>query len=267
MTTTSQPWTEEMVEAAGSRLKLLKGGSGAPLLLLHDELGHPGWLQYHQALARDHTLYIPRHPGFGDSPALDWVMGMHDLAIWYLGALDDLKLEGVKVLGFSLGGWLAAEMAVMCPQQFRKLVLVGAAGVRPPTGEIFDIFQVVARAYLTRSVLDPAGTPEFAQVCPDQPSEEQQDLWESAREGACRLSWRPYMHYPALPQLLPRLKRLPTLMVWGRQDPIVPLSAGQLYHDSIPGSRLAVIENCGHRPEIEKPQEFLRVVQEFLRDG
>jgi pimeloyl-ACP methyl ester carboxylesterase len=267
MTTTSQPWTEETLEVAGSRIKVLKGGSGEPLLVLHDEMGHPGWLQYHQALAQDHTLYIPLHPGFGESPQLDWVMSMHDLAMWYLGALDDLKLEGVKVLAFSLGGWLAAEMAVMCPQQFRKLVLVGAAGVKPPTGEIFDIFQVVARAYLTRSVLDPSSVLEFSQVCPDEPTEDQSELWEMAREGACRLSWRPYMHYPALPYLLPRLKRLPTLLVWGRQDPIIPLSAGQLYHDCIPDSRLVVLDDCGHRPEIEKPQEFLRSVQQFLREG
>ena len=266
MTTTSQPWTDEMVEVAGSRLQLIKGGAGEPLLVLHDETGHPGWLRFHQAMAQDHTLHIPLHPGFGESPQLDWVMNLHDLAVWYLGALDDLKLEGVKVIGFSLGGWLAAEMAAMCPQQFSKLVLVDAAGVRPPTGEIFDIFQVVARAYITRSILDPGSTPEFQQVCPDEPSEEQADLWENARESACRLSWRPYMHYPALPYLLPRLKRLPTLIVWGRQDPIVPLSAGQLYHDSIPGSRLSIIDNCGHRPEVEKPDEFIRVVQGFLRD-
>ena len=69
------------------------------------------------------------------------------------------------------------------------------------------------------------------------------------------------MHYPALPNLLPRLKRLPTLLVWGRQDPIVPLSAGQLYHDSIPNSRLEIIENCGHRPEVEQTGRFVEVVQ------
>lgn len=266
MTTTSPAWTEETVAVAGSHLQLVKGGTGEPLLILHDEMGHPGWLRYHQALAQNHTLYIPSHPGFGASPELDWVMNMHDLALWYLGALDDLKLEGVKVIGFSLGGWLAAEMAVMCPQQFRKLVLVDAAGVRPPTGEIYDIFQVVARTYITRSLLDPAATPEFQQICPDEPTPEQMEVWESSREGACRLSWRPYMHYPALPHLLPRLKRLPTQIIWGRQDPIIPLGAGQHYHDSIPGSRLTVIDNCGHRPEVEKPDEFVRAVQGFLGD-
>ena len=94
MTTSSVTWTEEMVEVAGSRIKLVKGGSGDPLLILHDEMGHPGWLRWHEALAQNHTLYIPWHPGFGESAELDWVMNLHDLAIWYLGALDDLGLEG-----------------------------------------------------------------------------------------------------------------------------------------------------------------------------
>lgn len=266
MTTTSQPWTEEIVQVAGVNLQMIKGGSGPPLLILHDELGHPGWLRFHDALAQSHTLYIPSHPGFSGSDELDWVMNMHDLAIWYLGALDELELEGVDVIGFSLGGWMAAELAVMCPQQFKKLVLVDAAGVKPPTGEIFDIFQVVAKAYIEASVLDPANTPEYQLICPDEPTPEQAEVWESSREGACRLSWRPYMHYPALPHLLPRLKRLPTQIIWGRQDPIIPLSAGQLYHDSIPGSQLTVIDDCGHRPEVEKPEEFIKIVQGFLGD-
>ena len=265
MTTTPQPWTDEMVEAGGCRMQLVKGGSGEPMLILHDEMGHPGWLRYHEALSQDYTLNIPSHPGFGESDTLDWVMDMTDLAGWYLGALDDLGLEGVNVIGFSLGGWLAAEMATRCPQQFKKLVLVDAFGVRPPSGEIYDMFQVVGKNFIEQSILDPASTPEYQLVCPDEPTPEQEDQWETAREGACRVGWRPYMHYPALPQILPRLKRLPTLIIWGREDAIVPVSAGELYHQSIPGSRLEIFDNCGHRPEVEKPDEFIRLVQNFLR--
>ena len=265
MTTSSVTWTQEMVEVAGTRINLVKGGTGDPLLVLHDEMGHPGWLHWHEALAQNHTLYIPWHPGFGESEPLDWVMNLHDLAVWYLGALDDLGLEGVDVMGFSLGGWLAAEMAVMNPQQFKRLALVGAAGVRPPEGEIFDIFQVVAKVFITRSLLNPESVPEFQAICPDEPSEEQAFNWETSLEGACRLSWRPYMHYPALPNLLPRLKRLPTLVISGDQDPIVPPGAANLYHTSIPNSRLEIIENCGHRPEVEQTEKFVEVMRKWFQ--
>ena len=264
MSTTYEPRAVETVKAAGVELKLIKSGTGEPILILHDEMGYPGWLKFHEALAKSHTLFIPHHPGFGESGHLDWVMTMRDLAGWYLEALDDLGLEQVNVLGSSLGGWLAAEMAIMCPQQFKKLVLVGAAGVKPPVGEIFDIFQVVAGNYLESSLYDPANTPEFEVICPNDPGPEVLDAWESAREGACVVSWRPYMHYPNLPHLLPRLKRLPTLIIWGREDSIVPLSAGELYHSSIPGSKLVVIDKCGHRPEVEHPDRVVEVVSEFL---
>lgn len=264
MAITSTPWAEEIVEAGGSKLHITRGGTGQPLLLLHDELGHPGWLRYHAALAQHYTLYMPSHPGCGQSQPLDWVMSMRDLAGWYLDALDELGLGQVPVLGGSLGGWLAAEMAAMCPQQFTRLVLVGAMGVRPPVGEIFDIFLVVSRNYLAASFADPAHTPEYQQLFGADPTPEQAETWEQARELASLVGWRPYMHNPALPHLLRRLRKLPTLIVWGRQDAIVPLSAGEAYHRAIPGSRLVVLDHAGHRPEIEQADEFARLVQEFL---
>ncbi|MBI4640843.1 MAG: alpha/beta hydrolase [Candidatus Tectomicrobia bacterium] len=264
MVTNTDTWTEEIVEVAGTRVQIVKGGSGEPLFLLHGEMGHPGWLRFHEALAQNHTLYIPSHPGFGKSERLSWIMTMRDLAGWYLQALDDLALGQVNVIGFSFGGWLAAEMATMSPGQFKKLVLVGAAGIKPPVGEIFDMFLVVAKEYLAACLLDPANTQEFERISPAEPTPDQVEAWEVAREEACRLSWKPYMYDPALPHLLRRLKTLPTLITWGRQDPIIPLSAAEVYHESIQGSRLVVLDNCGHQPEIEKPDEFIGVVHPFL---
>jgi pimeloyl-ACP methyl ester carboxylesterase len=264
MTTSGGTWTEESVEAAGIKLQLIKGGTGEPLLILHGELGHPGWLRFHESLAQHHTLYIPSHPGFGKSERLDWIANMRDMAGWYLDALDDLAVGRVNAMGFSLGGWLAAEMATMCPTQFKKLVLVGAMGIKPPSGQIYDMFLEVAKEFIKTSYLDPAQTPEFSQICPEQPTPEQVEAWEVAREEACRLGWRPYMHYPSLPHLLRRLRKLPTLIVWGRQDAIVPVSAAEVYHASIPGSQLVILDNCGHHPEVEQSDEFVQRVQAFL---
>ena len=72
------------------------------------------------------------------------------------------------------------------------------------------------------------------------------------------------MYYPALPLLLQRLKRLSTLVVWGREDAIVPLSAGELYNRSIPGSSLVVLDKCGHQPQIEQADHFVELIQDFL---
>jgi len=107
---------------------------------------------------------------------------------------------------------------------------------------------------------------EFRTVCPDEPSPEQIEAWETAREGSSRLSWKPYMHDPNLPHLLRRLKTLPTLIVWGREDAIVPVSVGEVYQASIQGSRLTLLDSCGHRPELEVPDDLAELVRQFFSD-
>lgn len=264
MASLSFAWTEQTLPVAGVDLHLRKGGSGEPLLILNDEIGHLDALRYQKALAEQYTVYIPSHPGFGVTPRLDWVMNMRDLAGWYLTALDDLGLDSANVIGCSLGGWLAAEMATMEPGRFRKLALVGALGVQPPDGYIYDIFLDVARACITAGFLNQGGTPEFQELCPDEATPEQAVAWEAAREEACRLGWKPYMYYPGLPHLLARLKNLPTMIVWGREDGIVPVSAAHVYHDSIPGSRLEILDNCGHLPQVERMDDFLTLARQFF---
>ena len=262
--TTTAAYTEERVQVAGAEMQLLKGGSGDPLLVLHDEMGQPGWLQIHDELAKNHTVYAPSLPGFGVTDRLDWIMNMRDISTWTLWAMDDLGLANVNVLGFSLGGWLAAEMATQDPKAFRKMALAAPPGILPPTGEILDMFLIVSKEFLTAGVHNPEATAEFQTVCPDEPAPELVEAWENAREEACRLTWRPYMYDRSLPNRLGRLKNLPSLIVWGRNDGVVPPSAGEVYNASIAGSRLVTLENCGHRPDIEKPGELASLLREFF---
>ncbi len=264
MSTRSLTWTEGTTQIAGANLHIVKGGSGDPLLVLHDEMGPTAPLQFTEELARDFTLHMPSHPGFGITERLEWIMNMRDLAGWYLRALEELGLDRVNVLGFSLGGWLAAEMACQSPQSFNKMALVAPSGILPPTGEILDMFLIVAREYLEVGLLDPNSTREFPSICPEEPSPEQVELWEVAREEAARLCWRPYMYHPALPHLLGRLKDLPTLLVWGEQDAVVPASAGEAYQQAIQGARLEILPGCGHHPELEKTEEFVGLVRDFF---
>jgi pimeloyl-ACP methyl ester carboxylesterase len=264
MTTSPTTWTQEKATVAGAELQYLKDGSGEPLLVLHGEMGQPGWLNYHEELAKRYTVYAPRHPGFGVTPRLEWIMNMRDFASWYLRAMEELGLANSNVLGFSMGGWLAAEMAAQSPGNFKKLELVAPPGIRPPEGDIMDMFLMTSKDFVNAGILNPAATSEFETICPEEPTPEQIDLWEDAREEACRLSWRPYMHDPALPHLLRLVKDLQTLIVWGDQDPVVPPSAGTAYNQAIAGSKLVTIPNCGHHPEIEKTAEFLKATREFF---
>jgi pimeloyl-ACP methyl ester carboxylesterase len=248
----------------GDQLLAVKGGSGNPLLVLHEELGHPGWLGWHGALSRRRTLLIPLHPGFGQTPRVDWVTNIRDLACFYGRFLREESLAPIDVIGFSFGGWLAAEMAANDPHLFRKMTLVAPMGIRPPKGEIMDMYTVTARAYLQRTVLDPAHAPEFSKLYGGGESPEQYEAFEDARAEAARIAWQPYMFNPSLPHLLEGVSEVPALLVWGRQDAVVPVSAADVYHRALRDSRLAVFDRSGHRPEIEKPVEFINQVESFF---
>jgi pimeloyl-ACP methyl ester carboxylesterase len=260
----SAEWSEENVSIAGIELRVIKGGSGKPLLILHDELGYPGWLSWQTALAQERTLVIPQAPGFGRTPRLEWIESMRDLACVYARLLREQRLSDLDVIGFSFGGWLAAEMMANDPQQFRHVLLVAPGGIKASEGEIADLFQTPARTYLMASVLDPSATPEFSQLYGGESTPQQYEAWEEARAQFARLAWQPYFHNPSLPYLLEGITGVPTLLLWGCQDRIIPRSVIERYKRVLARSQLVTFEQCGHRPEIEKTEQFVNEVKKFL---
>ena len=256
-------FTEEFVQVGESRIRLLKGGSGEPLLIFHGIEGNPGWLHYVQALSDRFTVYLPSHPGFGGSECPQWLSTLPDLACFYTWFQEEHNLEGVRAIGLGMGGWLAAEMAVMCHHAFSRLMLVDAAGIKPRQGEITDIFIISPEQIRDLTFHDPGQVPEYQRLYGQALTPEQQNAAEGNREMAVRLCWKPYMFDPRLPSLLART-HVPTRIVWGRQDRIIPLECGELYKEAIPGSELVVIDNCGHSPQIERPEEFVKTGLDFF---
>ena len=256
-------WSEETANVAGTQLAIVKGGSGKPLLIFHDELGYPGWMTWNESLAHDRTLIIPIQPGYGKSPKLEWVMTYRDLAGFYSQVVREMKLDPADVIGFSAGGFIAAEMAAADPKIFSHMILVGPMGIKPAEGEIMDIFPITMRTHLRATVADPHGTPEFMKLYGGEMTPEQFEAFEEARAESARIGWEPYMHDPALPHLL-RGNKTPTLIVWGTRDRVVPRGCVDAYQKAITGAQVATIEDVGHRPEIENSAEFERVVTKFL---
>jgi pimeloyl-ACP methyl ester carboxylesterase len=259
-------WTEEVTHVAGSDLAIIRGGQGKPLLVLHEELGHPGWLSWHAALAKEHTLIIPIQPGLGKSAKIDWIRNIHELAMWYSWVLREMNLAPIDVIGFSTGAWTAAEMATTNSKQLRKMVLVAPAGIKPSEGEIMDTFSVTARTSLNASVYDADATPEFAKLYGGERTPEQFEAFEDARTENARLTWEPIMSSPTLPYLLEGVSGLPTQIIWGREDAVVPVSACEAYRKALKNTdvKVTIFDQCGHRPEIEKSAEFIKLVREFL---
>ena len=265
MTTTAErTFTEQFVEAGGIRTQLRKGGRGDPLLILHSELGVPGWIEAYEQLAAHYTVYVPSLPGFGESESAEWIASVRDLAAWVTWFARDLKLpEPLNVVGFSMGGWVAAEIATVNASIFEKMVLVGAAGLKPEEGQTWDYFVNSGKQAFERAFHDPDQSPEYAKYYGREWTPEEAEQVEINRETAARLLWKPYLRSRTLGGLLGGIAT-PTLVVWGREDAIIPLNAGELYERGIPGATAEVIDNCGHMPEMEKPDEFVQIVEGFL---
>jgi pimeloyl-ACP methyl ester carboxylesterase len=259
----SRQWHEETVKVGDTDLTIITGGSGRPLLVLHEELGWPGWLKWNAALALKHRLVIPLHPGYSQTPRVEWITNVRDLGGFYANYLMEQNLAPIDVVGFSLGGWIAAEMAAANPHQFRKMVLVAPMGIRPQAGDIFDFFQVMAPQQLLMTVHDADRTAEFDDLFGGV-GPEQFERWEEARAQTARLAWSPFMHNPSLPHLLPVARNLPTKIVWGREDKMVPIGALEPLQRALKNAQVTIFDSCGHRPEVEQTAEFVNAVDSFL---
>src|SRR6202047_2309887 len=134
------PHSTETITVDGATIRLLRGGptdaGGQPLVFLHGAGGHTGWMAFLEELSQRFAVFAPEHPGFGQSDDPPWLDGVGDLAYFYLDFLRALGLERVHLMGTSLGGWIAAELAVRDTARLARLTLVGAGGINAGGGAI-----------------------------------------------------------------------------------------------------------------------------------
>jgi pimeloyl-ACP methyl ester carboxylesterase len=253
----------ETVDIAGKATIITSGGEGEPFVYLHSSLGESMmWLPFHQAFAKKFRVISPLHPGFGRSGGFEQINDIEDMAFHYLDMLDALGLEQVCLGGVSLGGWIAAELAVRWPERVKKLWIADAPGLWVEGAPPGDLFRLMQNRDKLRELLfhDPKGA--FATlVIKDQPDEATMLNAFQAMTVLARMVWqRPYD-----PKLAGRLRRIacPTLRLWGDHDRLVPPAHGEAYHKSIPGSDLKLIKDCGHMPMFEKEAEFVDAIASF----
>ena len=253
-------YTENVVEIAGSKMHFLQGGIGEPMLILHRDIGNPGWLPFYERMAQRFSVSVPYHPGFDKSERPDWMRNVRDLAAVYAWFLKDRQLSPVHVVGLGFGGWVAAELATMNHSLFKKMVLVSAMGVQPHRGEIMDQFLVYTTDYIAAGFFDQS---RMEQLYGKEPEIEQLVTWEINREMTTRIAWKPYMFNQALPVLLGGVDTK-TLLVWGKEDKIAPTNCGERYMQALPHAQLVTLNRCGHFVEIEKADELAQLVLQFL---
>jgi pimeloyl-ACP methyl ester carboxylesterase len=252
----------ERANVHGVPLDILRRGAGRPLLVLHGEAPLDPGAPVVDLLAARAEVIAPTHPGFGHSTRPDDIETVYDLVHVYLDLLEQMPGERVTLLGLSFGGWLAAEIAAVCPHRLERLILVDAVGIKVSgreTADILDVFNTHPAEVQRRRWHEPAKwAPDF-----DAMSNEALVAHARNREALCVYAWHPYLHNPRLARWLGRIT-VPTLVLWGASDGIVSPAYGRAFSARIPGARFEVIAAAGHHPEIEQPGAFVERVMAFL---
>jgi len=248
----------------GIRIEIIERGGGRPLLFLHPGIGIKATAPVLDRLAERTRVIAPSHPGFGASVQPPWFNSVDDLAYFYLDLLDELDLTDTIVAGVSLGGWIAAEMAVKSCARISHLVLANPVGIKVgdrETRDIADIFALTEEQFAEMAYFDPAAGRHDYKAMPEA------EVREVARnrEATARYGWSPYMHDPKLKARLHRI-RVPTLLLWGTADRILAQPYGRTYCAAIAGARFEPIGRAGHFPHLEQPDEFARRIFAFV-DG
>ncbi len=250
------------VSVNGIQIEMMERGEGRPLLFLHPGIGIEPDAPILHRFAAHARLIAPTHPGFGGSEAPKSFDSVDDLAYFYLDLIHALDLADVALVGVSLGGWIAAEMAIKSTAQISHLVLGNPVGIKVGSREhrdVADIFAMTETEFLDLAYFDPDVGKRDYKAMP----EEQVRNAARNREATARYAWSPFMHDPKLKGRLHRI-RIPTLFLFGTHDRILSEGYGQAYCAAIPGARFERIERAGHFPHLEQPDEFAEKLFAFI---
>src|SRR5262249_12085458 len=190
----------------------------------------------------------------------EWLDTIHDLAYFDLDLLEALDLERVHLVGLSLGGWVAAEMAGRDTTRPSPPPPVGAAGPHVDRVKQDDSFLRTAEQRIRDFFHDQMRADEMvAQLL----APEYADVAMKNRVTTAKLSWQPRGHDPHLHKWLHRID-VPTLLIWGAKDKLFPPEYAQAYCELIPRSKVVIIPKCGHLPQVEQPEAFVAAIEDFI---
>ena len=244
----------------GIEVPYARKGAGAPMLMLHGGGGPVAAMPFADRLAASFDIIAPVHPGFAGTAIPDHFNRIDDLVFLYLDLMDALDLRDAVLMGFSMGGWAAVEMATMNDARLSRLILVDSVGVKVGGREdrdIADVFALPHERFAELAFHDPSMAPRPADI-PD----EQLRVIAANRVALGVYTWEPYMHNPKLPHRLHRV-RIPTHFIWGASDGIVTVDYGRKFRAMVEGASMTVIEAAGHAPQMEQPDAFVDAVFEL----
>lgn len=242
-------------------IPLSEAGTGRAVLLLHGGGGPPTVANIAAYLSTTMHVITPTHPGWDGTERPGWLTGVGDLAQAYLDLLEVEGLSDVVVIGSSVGGWIAADMAVNdTSHRITGLVLIDSAGVLVDGQPMIDFFALDARGVAEYSFHDPD---RFYVDPATLPAE--QLAQRSANMATLRvLAGEPYMYDPDLLGQAGQVK-IPVLVLWGDSDRIFTPEYGQAFARAFPQSQFTLIAAAGHLPHLEQPAATFAALDGYLQ--
>jgi pimeloyl-ACP methyl ester carboxylesterase len=259
------------LDVGGRAVAVAETGSGAPLVYLHGFADIHGsssdWLPFHRALAAKVRVVAPAHPGCGVSEENEEIDTIEDVVFHYLQLLDALEIGAFHLAGASIGGWIAAELAIRLPERVRSLALIGATGLFVPQHPIADIFMMVQAknggdySDFRHTLFRAAGAPEALAMFPDGRMPAEREL---LRYRMFRLASRigfspPYLHHRKLRDRLHRFTG-PAAVIAGERDSLVPIAHARAYAQGLRNAQLKLVAEAGNSVAVEKPGEVAAAV-------
>ncbi|MEQ8387774.1 MAG: alpha/beta hydrolase [Alphaproteobacteria bacterium] len=241
----------DWVEVGGIPVAYRRKGSGEPVVFLHGGGYTRRWIPYYEEMSKKVDFIAPEHPGFGETPAPSWFRNFDDLTIHYDEFMDLLGLDKVHLIGFSMGGWAAAEFASFYPKRLKSLTLITPIGLRLLENPGVDLFQLNPSELMDRLFEDKKAQEEWMVDLDD--FDEGIQMYSEAAAMA-RLIWAPRYNL-ALERRLQRLM-CPTLIVGAENDRLIPNEMADRFAEVIPGANLVRKKGTGHEVCLERPEEL-----------
>jgi pimeloyl-ACP methyl ester carboxylesterase len=264
---------DERVTTPLGKIQVFRGGSGAPLVYLHSAGGEAEGLAVLEDLADHFEVIAPIFPGFGESEGIESIDGMDDAVFHLLDLWEVLGLDAPAILAASLGGWMAVELATRYPDRVARMVLVNPVGLYLPEAPIAELFgrspaELAEMLFVDQEHPVAAAMHAMEEFTGDVgrrveiPIELVLPMWK-ALGATARLAWDPYLHDPKLRGRLRRIT-VPTLVVAGAHDGLVPLAHAETYAAEIPDARLVVVDQAAHWLPFERPDELAALTRDFV---
>ncbi len=259
------------LDIGGHAVAVAEAGSGEPLIYLHGFADIHGsssdWLPFHRPLAAQVCVVAPAHPGCGASEENEEIDNIEDVVFHYLQLLDALDIGEFHLAGASIGGWIAAEIAIRIAERVRSLALIGATGLFVPQHPIADIFMMVQAknggdySDFRHTLFRDAGAPEALAMFPDgrMPAERELLRYRMFR-FASRIGFSPpYLHDRKLRDRLHRFAG-PAMVITGERDNLVPVAHARAYAQGLRNAELKLVTEAGNSVAVEKPNEVAAAV-------